>query len=75
MINHPKEPILGDTTTNDLSKHNMLPVVQELITRLQKNPILYDMLEKSIKMASSKINFEEKNKVKNINTLIFMIFK
>jgi phosphatidylserine decarboxylase len=73
MINHPKEPILGDTTTNDLSKHNMLPVVQELITRLQKNPILYDMLEKSIKMASSKINFEEKNKVKNINEYILFI--
>ena len=68
-----KEPILGDTTTNDLLKHNMLPVVQELITRLQKNPILYDMLEKSIKMASSKINFEEKNKVKNINEYILFI--
>ena len=68
-----KSPILGDTMTNDLSKHNMLPVVQELITRLQKNPILYDMLEKSINMASSKINVEEKNKVKNIKEYILFI--
>jgi len=68
-----KSPILGDTMTNDLSNQNMLPVVQELITRLQKNPILYDMLDKSIKMASSKINVEEKNKVKNIKEYILFI--